>query len=209
MAKRPSARPKKGKFISNIFLESVCHKRNWEELFGDQSMFDELANRGDYKYNEMAFVNHQTIPNKMVSNVNSNKIFYKEYQDVDSVYNETISLMDDNKFHFIVCRINSFDVCHYNYTIYKNNLINSSQRINEIIINNKDNNTIFVVISEMGRNLYPNEIIDTHGEYGYDHFDENAKQTWALIINNHLNSKNVEGLESDSTKLRNIITAII
>lgn len=167
------------------------HSLNWNDFItpsingAGHDIFEILIKHKGLRSEEIHFLESEVIPRQSKKTTTSH--LYQRFENDIETLNKTEDLLQMKESRFIITRLNSFDVCHYDFTKYKENLALVSERIGNVISNqSKYSNTVFIVVSEMGRNLLPNHIVDFNGKYGYDHFDENSKRAWTLVFGDQI-----------------------
>jgi|GEM_PF-5247698 len=174
-------------YFTEIVSYHPDHSSNWNDFISASNngvghdIFDILIKHKGLRSEEIHFLESGIIPRQRAKTATSH--LYQRFENDIETLNKTEDLLKMKESRFIISRLNSFDVCHYNFTKYKENLTLVSERIGNVISNqSKYTNTVFIVVSEMGRNLLPNHIVDFNGKYGYDHFDDNSKRAWTLVF---------------------------
>ena len=86
----------------------------------------------------------------------------------------------------LVVNMTGVDVGHGNFTAYCNNLRKADYAVGHLwnTIQNTPgmaNDTVMIVVPEIGRNLDHNSIVDAYGRYGIDHSDAMSKEIFCLI----------------------------
>lgn len=207
---------KKSLHFSEIVTEHKDHIRNWKDVFVTPfnrtglQLFEILNLHKKIKSEELFFLESNSIPKQSKCAVHNHT--FMQFRDDISALRKTQDLINMNDFRFITTRLNSFDVCHHNYSEYLKNLTSVSELIYEIISTDKNkDNTHYLVVSEMGRNLLPNQIVDSNGNFGFDHFDENSRRAWVLYtFHFNKNTESISRFNLNSIKvLKDIPKAIL
>jgi arylsulfatase A-like enzyme len=86
----------------------------------------------------------------------------------------------------LVVNMTGVDAAHSNFTEYCNNLRKADYAVGKLWNTIQStpgmaNDTILIVVPEVGRNLNHNSIVDENGRYGLDHSDAMSQEIFCLV----------------------------
>lgn len=98
----------------------------------------------------------------------------------------TCEILREFKPTLTVCNLSGVDACHSNFTGYLRNLHRADHAVGHLwnVIQQTPgmaNNTVLIAAPEHGRNLQPNNILDSNSFIAYDHSDANARRNFTLM----------------------------
>ena len=81
--------------------------------------------------------------------------------------------------------VDGFDVAHYNYSEYLQNIEKADAIISHLMANEmKQANTNILIMSSMGRNTHHNQIASENELGGTDHHSAESRECFALEVTN-------------------------
>jgi hypothetical protein len=184
-------------FVQNISLGAsalllkpfsilASNKRNIKLIVLDAIAKDDFQNRLPKSFSivqQHQYITHEKLITQ--ANIDSHLSCLHE---IDTNFDTYLHLNSSDNIHslsFHKLIVDGFDVAHYNYTEYLQNIEKADAIISQLIANEIEHaNTNIVIMSSMGRNTYHNHIASENELGGTDHHSDESRECFALEVTN-------------------------